>query len=70
MEIDVETAESYRNRGFATAAGIEFIDLCLNRSLIPNYSCWEHNIGSVALAKKLGFVESSDETVYGIKKPV
>jgi RimJ/RimL family protein N-acetyltransferase len=67
-EISIETNEKYRRRGFATLTCSAFIELCTSCGYTPNWTCWDFREGSAELAKKLGFVELSNEVVYGIKK--
>jgi RimJ/RimL family protein N-acetyltransferase len=67
-EIAVDTTEKYRNRGFATITCAAFIEYCLSIGLIPNWGCWDFRTASIALAKRLGFIETADEIVFGLKK--
>ena len=67
-EVSVSTEEPYRGRGFAALTCAAFIEYCLKTGLEPNWGCWDFRTASAALAKKLGFVETSDFVVYGIKK--
>ncbi len=53
--IDIETAEAYRGRGFATLVGAAFIDACRARGLTPSWEADAANTASLALAAKLGF---------------
>lgn len=59
-EIDVFTAEEYRNRGYAIITTSAFIEACMSRKLVPNWACWPYRVESCALAKKLGFKECAD----------
>ncbi len=59
-EIDIHTDESHRNLGYGTLTASAFLEECLSRSLHPNWTCWPEREGSIALAKKLGFVETTD----------
>jgi GNAT superfamily N-acetyltransferase len=54
-EIDISTAEKYRDKGFATLTAAAFIEACFVRGLKPNWACWPERRASVALARKLGF---------------
>jgi hypothetical protein len=54
-EIDINTRENYRGKGFATVCACEFIDMCLSLALLPVWTCWPFRVESIALAKKLGF---------------
>ncbi|GMQ64145.1 GNAT family N-acetyltransferase [Vallitalea maricola] len=59
-EININTKEAYRRKGYATTVAMEFIDYCISNELIPNWSCWPFRKESINLAKKLGFNEKSD----------
>jgi hypothetical protein len=67
-EISIDTKEEYRNKGYATAVCAEFIQHCITIDLLPNWGCWDFRTASIALAKRLGFVENPDCMVFGIKK--
>jgi len=62
-EIGIETNEKYRRQGFATLTCAAFIEYCLTHDLEPNWGCWSWNLGSQALANKLGFEEISRRPV-------
>lgn len=55
--IDVETTEAFRKRGFATLTCAAFIEHCLDLGLQPTWDADGGNAGSLALARKLGFTE-------------
>ena len=55
LEIGIETVEKYRGFGFAELTCCKLIDYCLERALIPVWSCRFENIASYKLAQKLGF---------------
>jgi RimJ/RimL family protein N-acetyltransferase len=59
-EIDVHTDEDHRNLGLGTLTASAFLEECFSRGLRPNWSCWPEREASIALAKKLGFVEGVD----------
>jgi RimJ/RimL family protein N-acetyltransferase len=63
-EIDIFTDEKYRQQGLATIAACAFIEESLSRNLTPNWACWPEREASVALAKKLGFVEQLDAPAH------
>ncbi len=63
-EIDIFTDEKYRQQGLATIAACAFIEETLSRKLTPNWACWPERKASVALAKKLGFVEQFEAPAY------
>ena len=55
LEIGIETVEKYRGFGFAELTCCKLIDYCLERELIPVWSCRFENTASYKLAQKLGF---------------
>jgi RimJ/RimL family protein N-acetyltransferase len=59
-EIDIHTDENHRQLGLGTLTASAFLEECLARGLRPNWTCWPEREASVALAKKLGFVETAD----------
>lgn len=67
-EISVDTIEKYRNKGFAKIVCSAFIEYCISIGLTPNWGCWDFRTASIALAKRLGFIEINDEIVFGLKK--
>ena len=67
-ETDVCTEEKYRRRGFASLTAAAYVETVLSFGYLPNWSCWENNPASAALAKKIGFIEASETLVYSLKK--
>lgn len=66
IEIEIDTREEYRRKGFAYICGAKLILECLKRNLYPSWDA--HNKGSVALAEKLGYHYSHAYTaieIYG-----
>jgi RimJ/RimL family protein N-acetyltransferase len=59
-EIDIHTDENHRNLGLGALTASAFLEECLARGLRPNWTCWPEREASIALAKKLGFVEKED----------
>jgi RimJ/RimL family protein N-acetyltransferase len=59
-EIDIHTDENHRQLGLGTLTASAFLEECLARGLRPNWTCWPEREASIALAKKLGFVEKAD----------
>lgn len=53
IEIEIDTHVAYRRRGLALACGAKLILSCLERGLYPSWDA--QNLGSVALAEKLGY---------------
>jgi hypothetical protein len=67
-EIGVYTNEAYRRRGFATAAASLVARQVQESRQIPVWSVGGHNVASLRVAHKLGFVEVS-RRVYVIPGP-
>lgn len=60
IEPDIITHQDYRNQGLAFALCHEFINLSLQRRLIPYWDCDSGNTASKSLASKLGLVKIGD----------
>jgi GNAT superfamily N-acetyltransferase len=59
-EIDIHTDENHRNLGRGAITASAFLEECFYRGLRPSWTCWPEREASIALAKKLGFVETAD----------
>jgi RimJ/RimL family protein N-acetyltransferase len=59
-EIDIHVDENHRNLGLGTLTASAFLEECFSRGLRPSWTCWPEREASIALAKKLGFVEQDD----------
>lgn len=69
VEIGIETKKEYRRQGFAFLTCAAFIEYCLSHDdLEPNWGCWDWNLGSQGLAKKLGFEEISRRPTLVLEK--
>lgn len=64
IEIEIDTKEEYRRKGFAYVCGAKLILECLKRNLYPSWDA--HNKASVALAEKLGYHYSHTYTAIEI----
>lgn len=64
-EIGVTTLEAQRQHGYATAAVSLIVHQLLKQHRIALWSCGESNAASIAVARKLGFVER-DRRLYVI----
>lgn len=53
IEIEIDTHKDFRRQGLAFACGAGLILECLDRGLYPSWDA--QNLGSVALAEKLGY---------------
>lgn len=65
IEIQIDTREPYRRRGFALICGARLILDCLDRGLYPSWDA--ANLASVALAEKLGYHFDREYIAYGIQ---
>ncbi len=64
IEIEIDTREEYRHKGFAYICGANLILECLKRNLYPSWDA--QNKISVALAEKLGYHYSHTYTAIEI----
>lgn len=62
IEIEIDTKESHRRKGLATACGASLILECLKRDKYPSWDAID--LRSVALAEKLGYHRAEDYTTY------
>ena len=61
-DIGVSTIETWREKGFATAAASLVAQEIQARGKVPVWSCGEDNIVSLRVAQKLGFIEVGRRT--------
>ena len=64
IEIEVDTRSDHRRKGLALACGAKLILECLERGLYPSWDA--QNMGSVALAEKLGYHFDKEYTAYEV----
>ena len=64
IEIQIDTHPQYRRRGLAAAAAAGLILECLDRGLRPSWDA--ANLGSAALAEKLGYTFSHTYTAFEV----
>lgn len=64
IEIEIDTHREYRRRGLALACGAKLILSCLERGLYPSWDA--QNLGSVALAEKLGYHFDHEYPVFEV----
>lgn len=67
-EIEIGTADAHRRQGLAAAAGARFIAGCLERRLVPAWTCAAGNAGSNRLAEILGFRYTRTVTGYPLSR--
>ncbi len=61
-DIGVSTLETWRQKGFATAAAALVAQELQARGKVPAWSCGEDNTASLRVARKLGFTEVARRT--------
>lgn len=64
IEIEVDTRSDHRRKGLALACGAKLILECLEKGLYPSWDA--QNMGSVALAEKLGYHFDKEYTAYEV----
>ena len=64
IEIQIDTEEDHRRKGFALICGAKLILECLNRGWYPSWDA--QNKWSVALAEKLGYHFDREYTAYEV----
>ena len=64
IEIEINTKEEYRRRGFAYICGAKLILVCLEKGWYPSWDA--QNKWSVALAEKLGYHFDREYTAYEV----
>lgn len=62
--IGVETLREFQRRGLGTGVVAALVEECLARDIRPQWHAAEENLASVALARKAGFEQVRDYTVY------
>jgi RimJ/RimL family protein N-acetyltransferase len=62
--VDIETAQAYRQKGYAEKTAHAFIAACAQRQAQVHWDCMAENIPSARLAEKLGFTLSHSYTLY------
>ena len=64
IEIEIDTRADFRRRGLALVCGARLILECLDRGLYPSWDA--QNLGSLSIAKKLGYEFSHEYPAYEI----
>lgn len=54
-ELNISVGKSLRGRGIGSYLAIQFIRDCLDKGLVPNWTCDSDNVASYHMAQKLGF---------------
>ncbi|MFA5804320.1 MAG: GNAT family N-acetyltransferase [Melioribacteraceae bacterium] len=68
FELDIETVEEFRGKGFAEYTCSALIDYCIENNYEPIWACRLENIGSYKLAQKIGFIPSAEIPYYRLSK--
>ena len=63
VEIGAVTHEAGRGRGYGALTCARLIQTCLERGLVPYWSCDADNLASLKLARRLGFQNQADYTI-------
>ena len=62
IEIQIDTREDKQRNGLALVCGAKLILACLDKNLYPSWDA--HNLGSLAVAEKLGYTFNEEYTTY------
>jgi RimJ/RimL family protein N-acetyltransferase len=65
-ELGLETAGNFRQKGFATAVAVAAVKYCDEAGFVPHWHCWNDNLGSIAVAQKVGFFRPMGYRVFRI----
>lgn len=68
IDIGVETNIEYMGRGFGTLVASKMVEYALQIGYEPDWGCDSTNLGSVAIARKLGFVPIGSHNIYILDK--
>ena len=70
VEFGTATNPEFQNRGLSTYLAFACVQECLDRGLEPIWQCWDDNLPSLAVARKVGFVVQRKYTVYKMILPI
>ncbi|WP_217587511.1 GNAT family N-acetyltransferase [Lentibacillus saliphilus] len=62
--IDIETLEAHRGKKLAQITAYKFVTECLENKMIPYWDCMEMNKPSVAVAEKIGLINTFNYVGY------
>lgn len=68
-EIEIGTAPAYEGRGLATVVGAALIEAVRARGWTPAWTTAAANTPSIAVARKLGFVQTETIAGYALERP-
>lgn len=63
-ELGIATVPENRTQGFATLTALACVEYCNENGLTPHWHCWNDNLGSIAVAEKLGFEKPTTYYAY------
>ncbi|MNO14222.1 GNAT acetyltransferase [compost metagenome] len=63
-EIDIETSSGFRGQGLGIGAARAFIDECMVKGITPCWDCDVSNEASIKLARKLGFGDPHEYSIF------
>ncbi len=63
-EVGIKTFPDFQRKGLAYLTASAYIEECLEKNLIPVWSCFSDNEKSVKLAKKLGYTIEDSHPIY------
>ncbi len=69
VELGTATNPEFQNRGLSTNLASACVQECLGRGLEPIWQCWDDNLPSLSVARKVGFIVQQKYTVYKMHLP-
>lgn len=66
IDIGVETNSEFMGRGFGTLVASKMVEYALKIGCKPDWGCVSTNIGSAAIAQKLGFTPIGSHNIYSL----
>jgi predicted GNAT family acetyltransferase len=69
-DIGVVTAAGHRQHGLSTACAAAVVSDIRARGHLPTWTTSPDNAGSLAVARRLGFVHERDDVLYAVRVPI
>jgi hypothetical protein len=69
-DIGVVTAAGHRQHGLSTACAAAVVADIRARGHVPSWTTSPDNAGSLAVARRLGFVHQRDDVLYAVRVPI
>jgi RimJ/RimL family protein N-acetyltransferase len=69
-DLGVVTAAGHRARGLSTACAAAVVEDVRARGAIPTWTTSPDNAGSLAVARRLGFVHDRNDLLYAVRIPI